>query len=521
MKPKWRPPLGLVIFAILSVVTALPLVGLFLFRLYDNQLIRQTEQELIAQGAVLSAVFADEVARARTHGPLVLGVAEAPAETGAEPYHPVIATLDLANDEPRGPRPEPVEPAGPTDPVWTAIGQDLTRLAVETQKTTLTGFRFLDPEGVVIGGREEVGQSLAGIEEVRAALDGHYRSVLRQRIPNHPEPPLASISRGAHVRVFAAMPVFVAGHVAGAVYLSRTPNNVLESLYAERRTVLIAALTILMVTLVIGYVFLRTLTRPIHELIRRTEQIQRGDRDAVRPLTHHGTREIAHLAQSFLDMAQNLFDRSDYIATFTAHVSHELKSPLTSIQGAAELLRDNGDAMSEPERSKFLGNIVSDTERLTALVRRLRDLAKADNPELGGKASVGAVVALLRQNTGILGFEATGEPEAEIAMSEENAGIVLAHLADNAAQHGASGIRIHVVPAETGVVSITVADDGAGISEGNRSRIFDPHFTTRRESGGTGMGLSIVDSLLRAHGGSIRLLPTDAGSAFEISIPRA
>ena len=516
MKPKWRPPLGLVIFAILSVVTALPLVGLFLFRLYDNQLIRQTEQELIAQGAVLSAVFAEDAARAL---PLATGTTEAPA--GGEPYHPVIATLDLANDQVLGPRPEPTPAPAPIGPAWTAIGLDLTRLAAETQKTTLTGLRFLDAAGTVIGGREEVGSSLAGVEEVQAALDGRYRSVLRQRVPNHPDPPLASISRGAHVRVFAAMPVFVAGHVVGVVYLSRTPNNVLESLYAERQTVLIAAVTILLITMVIGYVFLRTLTRPIHELIRRTEQIRSGDRAAVRPLAHHGTREIAKLSDSFLDMAQNLFDRSDYIATFTAHVSHELKSPLTSIQGAAELMRDNGDAMSEPERAKFLGNIVSDTERLTALVRRLRELAKADNPELGGKTRVGAVVALLRESSRPLGLEATGEPDAEIAMSEENAGIVLSHLADNAAQHGASGLRIHVEPQAQGLVSITVADDGAGISDGNRSRIFDPHFTTRRESGGTGMGLSIVDSLLRAHGGSIRLLPTAAGSAFEISIPGA
>lgn len=522
MKTKWRPPLGLVIFAVLSAVAALPLVGLFLFRLYDNQLIRQTEQELIAQGATLSAVFAGEVAERFAVGTLTLDALQ-PVEPDPhpdQPYHPVAATLDLAHDDLLSPRPEAVLAPAPPDPDFVAIGSRLAGLAAETQKVTLTGFRILDPHGVVIGGREEVGLSLAGVDEVAAALGGHFKSVLRRRIPDGPEPALSSISRGAHVRIFAAMPVIAAGHVAGVVYLSRTPNNIVESLYAERHNVLLAALTVLLVTMGIGFVFLRALTRPIHELIRRTEEIQQGDRDAIRPLVHHGTREIARLSESFLDMARSLFDRSDYIATFTAHVSHELKSPLTSIQGAAELLRDNAERMSEPERSRFLGNIIDDTERLATLVRRLRELAKADNPQLGGKTNIVAVVAKLSASAS-LEIEATGAADAEIGMSEENTTIVLSHLADNALQHGASRIRVNVERGSPDVMRITVADDGTGISEGNRSRIFDPHFTTRREGGGTGMGLSIVLSMLRAHGGAIRLMSADKGAAFEILIPRA
>ncbi|HEV2676155.1 MAG TPA: HAMP domain-containing sensor histidine kinase [Aliidongia sp.] len=520
MKAKWRPPLGLVIFAVLSAVAALPLVGLFLFRLYDNQLIRQTEHELIAQGATLSAVFASEVAGAAPT--LTLGALR-PIELGGhpdEPYHPVAATLNLAHDGLLPPRPEAIPATAPPDPEFVKIGIRLSDLAAQAQKVTLTGFRILDPRGIVIGGREEVGRSLADVDEVAAALAGHYKSVLRQRIPDGPEPALSSISRGAHVRVFVAMPAFAGNRVVGVVYLSRTPNNIVESLYAERRNVLLAALAVLLVTMGIGFVFLRALTRPIHELMRRTEEIQQGDRDAIRPLVHHGTREIARLSESFLDMARSLFDRSDYIATFTAHVSHELKSPLTSIQGAAELLRDDAGQMSEPERRRFLGNIIDDAARLATLVRRLRELAKADNPQLGGKTSLGTIIAKLGASAG-LAIEAAGESDTDIAMSEENATIVFSHLADNAAQHGASWLRVTVERGAPELMRITVADDGTGISEGNRSRIFDPHFTTRRESGGTGMGLAIVQSLLRAHGGGVRLVSADEGGTFEISIPRA
>jgi len=521
MRAKWRPTLGLVIFAVLATVTALPLVGLFLFRLYDNQLIRQTEGELIAQGTVLAASFADAVA-AEPDLPLGAAQPDDARPDPAEPYHPVPSTLDLTRDDLLASRPDGTPAGAPPAPGFMAIGAQLASLATETQKVTLTGFRILDPQGRVIGGREEVGLSLAAIDEVAAALQGRYKSVLRLRIPSARQPStLNSISRGAHVRVFTALPVIVRDRVAGVIYLSRTPNNIAESLYSERRNVALAALAIFLVTIAIGFVFLRTLTRPIQELIRRTTEIQRGDRDAIRPLNHHGTKEIAHLSESFLNMARSLFDRSDYISTFTAHVSHELKSPLTSIQGAAELLRDNAQRMTETERNKFLGNIIDDTERLTALVRRLRELAKADNPQLGGRTSLASVIAKAGQAGPAIAIEATGDLAREIEMSEENATIVLSHLIDNAAQHGATAIRISIDADDDDRLRLTVEDNGSGVSERNRARIFDPLFTTRRESGGTGMGLSIVQSMLRAHGGSIRLLADKTGAAFEISVPMA
>ncbi|ESY64651.1 ATP-binding protein [Mesorhizobium sp. M0051] len=521
---KWRPRLATVVVAILILVMALPLVGLFFFRLYENQLIRQTEAELIAQGAAIAAIYAQDVRDAGI-APHKLGAPMPQANAGAsrsvnpDPlYRPIEPRLDLASDYVLPTR--PVAMPGTADPAFAAIGKRLSGILDATQKTTLAGFRLLDPTGVVIAGRGEIGQSLGAVEEVREALAGRYASALRLRIPDQPAPPLYSVSRGTKVRVFVALPVAVDGQVAGVVYVSRTPNNIMKHLYGERGKVTLAAIAILGGTLLIGLVFLRTVSRPIYALIDRTERIAAGDRAAIRPLDHHGTYEMAELSAAFLDMAEKLQARSDSIQTFATHVSHELKSPLTAIQGAAELLRDSGSAMDDTERRRFSNNIVTDAGRLNLLVRRLLDLARAENLAPSGEStSIGAARALLPvDNRLAVHVEAGGD--LVLRISAENAAIVLANLIDNSARHGATQVSIAAMSAG-GKARILVSDNGAGISPANRARIFEPFFTTRRESGGTGMGLGIVLALLKAHDGMIALVDSERGTRFEIILPVA
>ncbi|TIX49880.1 MAG: ATP-binding protein, partial [Mesorhizobium sp.] len=107
-----------------------------------------------------------------------------------------------------------------------------------------------------------------------------------------------------------------------------------------------------------------------------------------------------------------------------------------------------------------------------------------------------------------------------LSISAENAAIVLANLIDNSARHGASLVSISATNA-TERATVLVSDDGAGISPSNRGKVFEPFFTTRRETGGTGMGLGIVLALLKAHDGTIRLVDSERGTRFEISLPAA
>ena len=266
----------------------------------------------------------------------------------------------------------------------------------------------------------------------------------------------------------------------------------------------------LMLTVVIAVVFSRTITGPINALIKRTEEIGRGGRAAIVAPEQQGTREIATLSQSFLDLAERLVDRTEYVSSLAAHVSHELKSPITAIRGSAELLRDAD--MSREDRQRFLDHIIADSDRLTALLERLRELARADLDAAPGTTTLAEALAGLEM------VELSGLTAAPILLGPEAAKAIFGQLIRNASEHRATVVMVDATPdGETLVVR--VADNGSGISPGNRDRVFEPFFTTRRESGGTGMGLQIVRSMLAAHGGSIRLLPTELGAAFELRVP--
>ncbi|HVZ99599.1 MAG TPA: HAMP domain-containing sensor histidine kinase [Caulobacterales bacterium] len=517
---KWRPSIGAITAAVIVSVLLLPLVGLLFFRLFENQLVRQSESELIAQGAMLAAVYAREI-EAAPPGAFPEGAprpARDPAVELDERYAPIVPMLDLAASPILPARPHAAPAGAPVNGGALSVGADLTQITAQTQRATLAGFRVLDANGVVIGGREDIGLSFAHVPEVREAMAGRVRTVMRVRNEAVPPPPIYSISRGTRIRLYLAMPVFVNDRVRGVVYLSRTPDNILRALYRERSKLIAAAVLMLAAASAIGFVFVRTIARPMRELVAKADAITAGRSEAIGPLKRHGTRELASLAASFMTMARRLSDRSDYLSGFANHVSHELKSPLTAIRGAAELLRDSESAMTPEQRERFFANLLADIERISILLDRLRQLARAENPAIGGSAPLDAVVQSLRDRFEGLDFSVECEGPHALAMSPENAQIVFGHLADNALQHGATRMSISAASEQDKLV-IRVADNGRGVSPGNRGRIFDPFFTTRRADGGTGMGLGIVRALLRAHGGDIELGQSEQGAAFVLTLP--
>jgi signal transduction histidine kinase len=202
-------------------------------------------------------------------------------------------------------------------------------------------------------------------------------------------------------------------------------------------------------------------------------------------------------------------------------VSHEFKTPLAGIRGAIELLDEHGTEMDEAERARFLGNAAADAERLSRLVQRLLDLARADmaSGAVDAWADVAEVVGGLPAKGIDFAVEAPSDlPRAHIAA--DTLETVLTTLVDNSRQAGATRVAIRLSEGE-GHVAIRVADNGKGIGEADRARIFEPFFTGNRDVGGTGLGLPIARSLLAATGASIEIEPGGPGAAFVLTIPTA
>ena len=491
---------------VLGLVLCLPLGGLFLFQFYANQLVQQTEESLLAQAAVLSAGYAEayrDLDDGVVRGEVVGQIFKPPPEIYFIPDDP---GLSLATDTIHKPRADAIPVTQNPPAIYARLGARLSVVAETAQRRTLAGYRLLDASGTVIGGTAEIGHSLAHVPEVRRALHGETVSMLRQRVSDEPVPPIYSVSRGTKVRVFVALPVVVRDRVIGVVYVSRTPSNIVRYLYAERRNLMWAGLSVAVATLLIGTVFWRFIARPLRDLIDQTGEIAQGDTEALVELNHYGTRELAQLGDSFLGMAGALTERQEALKTFTAHVTHELKSPLTSVQGAAELLLDADADMDAADRLRFLENIAKDTKRMDQLLHRLRDLARAQLPVASGDARLDDVV------TGFQGrFPFVVLGDGEFPMTADGLRIMLTHLAENALSHGADRIELRA----RGRV-LEVRDNGRGISKANRARIFEPFFTTRREDGGTGMGLSIVASMMAAAGGTVSVMDVDAGAGFRL-----
>lgn len=278
-------------------------------------------------------------------------------------------------------------------------------------------------------------------------------------------------------------------------------------LIGYRAAALLIAGAILMATLVLGWLLVRLILRPVTALAGRAAELRADPMARLEPLAHYGTRELRDLGASILDMAGRLQAREATIRSYTDHVTHEMKTPLSAVRAAVELLED---AKLSPQDRALVAAIAEAGAQMERQLAALRKAAAAREPEYRGITRLGDLALRLRAAHPDLRLEIAGE-DRPLPLSAEGLEIVLTQLLSNARAAGATVVRL-----EAGAARLLVADDGPGISPGNRAHVFEPFFTTRRVSGGTGMGLTIAANLLAAHGGTIRLCDTGQGAAFEI-----
>ena len=524
-----KPSLAAVLLLVNLAALILPLGGLWMLRVYESALIRQTESELIAQGAIVAAVYKSAWLSAGGRGAEAGGPID-PRWTRQpgydERWQPLFPSLDLSSDPVLPPPSDPEATSQHPDAAAQKAGAAMAALLKDAQRNTLAGIRLLDRQGLIVGGtgEEGLGQSLAALPEVTRALAGEPVSLLRQRAKG-PAPSAIALSRGSALRVFTALPVLVEGdRLAGVVLLSRTPRSLAEALYGKRWHLAVLVLLLLASVAAPAGLGLLVVARPLRQVTVQAKRAAEGEQGAVTALPHTPVREVAELSQALSRMTATLEQRAGYIRDFAAHVSHEFKTPLASIRGTVELLRDHLAGMSEAERNRFLGNLDQDAERLDRLVRRLLDLARADvmtHAEATG-CDGRAVLDVLTARYRASGLKLTLEPgEAlTLALPAEVLEAMLVNLLENARQHGGADVAVHLSLRQDGDTALlTVRDDGPGISDANAGKVFAPFFTTARKQGGTGLGLAITASMAQAHGGKVRLVASGQGACFELTLP--
>jgi signal transduction histidine kinase len=496
------------LFLTLLFVAALPGIGAVFLRVYENTLVQQTEAELIAQGAVLAGAY-----RAAWPEPY--------AEPPPGPLRPERPTIDLNAMPIHGEQPA-ARPSGKADGSASRVAAALRPVVVDTSRSTLAAIRLMDSRGVVVLGRGDTGLSYAHLPEVRRAMAGETRTVLRRRGDYRPRYALEWLSRASAIRVHYVRPILAGGRPVGILMLSRSPRGLFLGIYQDRGKIALGVGLILATLLLLAGLLSRGISRPIEALSEATRNVARGAVAVPEPPATAAI-EIRDLYLNFAAMADRIERRSRYLKDFAAAVSHELKTPIAGIKGALELLAEHPE-MSEEERRRFLGNAGKDADRLSHLLRRLLDLARADMataPEHMATPPEGPALKVADAHRGpgfTVEVELAGLPA--VAAPAELLETVLETLVENSRQAGASRVKV-AGRAEGAKVRLIVADDGHGIAEADRERIFDPFHTSRRGQGGSGLGLSIARSLLTACAGTIAARPGGRGATFELCLPAA
>jgi len=302
------------------------------------------------------------------------------------------------------------------------------------------------------------------------------------------------------------------------VYAGASLKDQQEAVSSVTGAMLLGLAPLLLVVGGVTWLVTRRALRPV-ESIRGEMAAITASTDLSRRVPEPDARdEVARLARTTNETLAALEHSVERQRRFVADVSHELRSPIASLRTQLEV------GAAHPELLDVEG-AVQDTVRLQGLAADLLLLARLDAGERPGEARV-ALGALVREELG----QRRGDPhpvregelaEGEVTGSRAQLARVLGNLLDNAQRHAASEVVV-AVHGEDGWVRLVVGDDGAGVPEGERERIFERFVrlddARSRDVGGAGLGLAIARDVAERHGGTLTV--TD-GARFVLRLPAA
>jgi signal transduction histidine kinase len=387
----------------------------------------------------------------------------------------------------------------------------------------------VDPGTLEVAGRLPDVLSLDDLD--RAALaDGSGRSGTRGNtvfvaLPTPPtEPSPAASSSGSSSG--AAVPVLVVTRLADP------PPGVLNG------WLLLTSVVALAVGTAVALGIAGRMSRPVVEAGDAAERIASGERGVrlAEPAAGRATDELGRLARALNEMAATIEQADDLERQFLVSVSHDLRTPLTSIRGYAEAIADR--SISDLDWATSV--IRREADRLDRLIRDLLDLARLDARSFSIESVRVDVVEAVRLSVEMLLFRATDADMTLRAGALDPAVVdadpdrlmqITGNLIDNALKFAVSEVIVSVEVTNLDTdgarwVRIHVDDDGAGIAEHERSAVFERHFTTasvqHRGEQGTGLGLALVAQLAAAfHGEAFASSAPAGGARLTVSLPLA
>lgn len=233
----------------------------------------------------------------------------------------------------------------------------------------------------------------------------------------------------------------------------------------------------------------------------------------------HAVDRVAVSIRSGRGRARLDRERSDLVAT----VAHEIRSPLTGVKGFVQALLNRWDKLNDDQKKLMLTTVSADSDRLSRLIAELLDVARLDTGRLSlyprpsdFEVLTRRVVESVAASTSRPVLLEVDGPLSEIHVDPDKFTQVVTNLVENGVRHGEGTVRVSAAPAEPGAeiagVVMTVDDDGEGIPQEMRRRVFTK-FWTHGERGGSGLGLYIVNGLVRAHGGRLSIGHSPSGGA--------
>jgi len=346
--------------------------------------------------------------------------------------------------------------------------------------------------------------------------------------------PLRHILRhvaGALLGMVVLVGAFVAGHYVATwalTFLDLTPSAFFRVVASGTVGMLILGVLFS----IFGYLEARRHSDPFNAIVASIQRIAKGDFGARAEVpVSDDEHALGRLVTSINEMAGELETMEQLRQEFVSNVSHEIRSPLTSIQGFAEALRD--DALPPEDRRRYLAIIETESRRLGELSDNLLRLTSLEaereplSPEpFALDRQVRQVILAAEPLWAAKGIalEARLDPTT-IRGDEALLAHVWANLLENAVKFTPEGGRISVtLAASEGAAQVRVSDSGPGIPDEARDRIFERFFkadpSRDRRTPGSGLGLALARKIVELHGGSIRAeAGSESGAVFSVTLP--